>query len=278
MILKSKNSTINQNKDVVYVTYPNLERLDFINHASSTRIGGISKISHLSSMNLRFNCEDTKDTVIQNYKIFADAIGTNINNMVFSKQMHNANIRFVSNEDKGKGIVKDLDYTDTDALITNQKNIALTIFGADCVPILFADKTKKAIGAAHCGWRGTYKMLSYLMTEKFKELFDSNPKDLIVAIAPCIHSCCYEVDEKLFNDFKNKFYDISKTSAFKNEDGKYYLDLPQINRQILIKSGIEDENILVSDLCTGCNPDTLFSHRKSNGKRGVMASVIEIIK
>ena len=278
MLLESKNSTINKNKEVIYITYPNLEKLDFINHASSTRIGGISTISHLSSMNLRFNSEDTKDTVIQNYKIFADAIGTDVNNMVFSKQMHNANIRFVTEADRGKGVVKDLDYTDTDALITNKKNIALTIFGADCVPILFADKNKKAIGAAHCGWKGTYKMLSYFMTKKFKELFDSNPEDLIVAIAPCIHSCCYEVDKKLFEDFENKFNEISKESAFKTENNKFYLDLPEINRQLLVKSGIKDENILVSDLCTGCNHDTLFSHRKSNGKRGVMASIIEIVK
>ena len=72
MLLESKNSTINKNKEVIYITYPNLEKLDFINHASSTRIGGISTISHLSSMNLRFDSEDTKDTVIQNYKIFAE--------------------------------------------------------------------------------------------------------------------------------------------------------------------------------------------------------------
>ncbi|MBE7038078.1 MAG: peptidoglycan editing factor PgeF [Ruminococcaceae bacterium] len=278
MNLKSKNSIINENKGVVFVTYPNLEKLDFINHASSTRIGGVSKISHLAQMNLRFNSEDTKETVIQNYKIFADAIGTDINNMVFSKQMHNDNIKIAAESDRGKGITNDLDYTNIDGLITNKKNVALTIFGADCVPILFADKNKKAIGAAHCGWRGTYKELAGIMVEKFKELYMSNPEDIIVAIAPCIHKCCYEVDKKLFEDFKNKFNNISKTDAFVVKNEKFYLDLPDINRQILLKSGIKSDNILVSDLCTGCAPDMLFSHRKSNGKRGVMASVIEIIK
>lgn len=278
MNLKTNNCTLNKNENVTYITYPNLSKLDFINHASSTRAGGISSISYLSQMNLGFHTDDTKENVLENFKIFANAIGTDINNMVSSSQFHNENIKIATSLDRGKGIVKKADYTDVDGLITNEKNVALTVFGADCVPILFADKNKKAIGAAHCGWRGTYKKLSYLMIDKFINLFESNPEDIIVAIAPCIHICCYEVDEKLFNDFKERFPGISKTSAFKEENSKYYLDLPDINRQILLSAGVKNDNILVSDLCSGCNCDMLFSHRKSGGKRGIMASVIEITK
>ncbi len=278
MSLKTNNSTINKNGEVVYITYPNLEKLDFINHASSTREGGITKTSYLSKMNLGYHTDDTKENVLENFKIFANAIGTNVNNMVSSSQFHNANIKIATSLDRGKGIVKDSDYEDFDGLVTNEKNVALTIFGADCVPILFADKNKKAIGAAHCGWKGTYKELAYLMIEKFKNEYNSNPEDIIIAIAPCIHICCYEVDQKLFYDFKEKFYDFSKTNAFKEQNGKYFLDLPIINKLLLLNAGVKEENILICDLCSGCNSDMLFSHRKSNGKRGIMASVIEIIK
>lgn len=275
--MKSANSNINERKNVQYITYPNLEKLDFIRHATSTRKGGISKIPYLASMNLGFHTDDNPETVRENFKIFADAAGIDVNNMVSSSQFHNANIRIASAADRGKGILKPFDGEDFDALVTNEKNVALTIFGADCVPLLFADKENKAVGAAHCGWRGTYKELAPLVVKKMNVLYRSNPKNIFVAVAPCIHGCCYEVDAKLFGDFENKFAFLADTDAFRRENGKFYLDLPKINKYLLMKNGVPEENILVSDLCSGCNFNELFSHRKSGGKRGIMASVIEIV-
>lgn len=276
--MESKNSIINENNGVGYITYPNLAKLDFVRHASSVRKGGISKIPYLASMNLGFHTDDDAETVRENFRIFAKAVGIDVNNMVSSSQFHNANIRVATASDRGKGILKSADYEDVDALVTNEKNVALTVFGADCVPLLFADSKNKAVGAAHCGWRGTFKELAPLTVKKMKEIYNSNPKNIFVAIAPCIHCCCYEVDENLFTDFENKFPDIAQTDALRRENGKFYLDLPKINKQLLIKEGVPEENILISDLCSGCDPANLFSHRKSGGKRGIMASVIEIIK
>ena len=276
--MNTKNSIINDKNGVKYITYPIFSKLDFIRHASSTRYGGISKTDYLASMNLGFHTDDSAETVRENFKIFAQAIGIDVNNMVSSSQFHNANIRIASVADRGKGIIKPADYEDVDALVTNEKNVALTVFGADCVPLLFADAKNKAIGAAHCGWKGTFKNLAYLTVKKMQELYNCDPNDIFIAMAPCIHGCCYEVDEKLFGDFKNKFPDISKTSAMIIKNSKFYLDLPKINKQILIASGVPEKNILISDLCTCCNHTELFSHRKSRGKRGIMASVIEIIK
>lgn len=274
--MNSKNCIISEKNNVVYITYPNLEKLGFIKHASSTRIGGVSEIEYLSTMNLGYHTDDCADNVRKNFEIFASAIGIDINDMVSSRQRHNENIKTASRADCGMGITKDADYDDVDALVTNEKYVALTVFGADCVPILFADPKNKAIGAAHCGWRGTYKNLAYLTAKKMNENYGSKFEDIFVSVAPCIHGCCYEVDEKLFNDFKNKFSYIDQKNAMRIENGAFYLDLPEINRQILISAGVKEENILVSDLCTACNHTELFSHRKSNGKRGIMASVIEI--
>lgn len=276
--MESKNSIINENNGVGYITYPNLAKLDFVRHASSVRKGGISKIPYLASMNLGFHTDDDTETVRENFRIFAKAVGIDVNDMVSSSQFHNANIRVATASDRGKGILKSADYEDVDALVTNEKNVALTVFGADCVPLLFADSKNKAVGAAHCGWRGTFKELAPLTVKKMKEIYNSNPKNIFVAIAPCIHCCCYEVDENLFTDFVNKFPGIAQTDVLRRENGKFYLDLPKINKQLLIKEGVPEENILISDLCSGCDPANLFSHRKSGGKRGIMASVIEIIK
>lgn len=275
--MKSKNCIINEKNGVEYITYPIFNGFDFVRCASSTRKGGISKTPYLASMNLGFHTDDDAETVKENFKIFTQAVGIDVKNIVPSSQFHNENIRVASANDRGKGIVKPADYENVDALVTNEKNVALTVFGADCVPLLFADVENKAVGAAHCGWRGTFKELAPLTLKKMKMLYNSKPENVFVAVAPCIHGCCYEVDEKLFTDFKNKFQDIAQTGSLRCENGKFYLDLPKINRELLVKEGVPKENILISDLCSGCNPDKLFSHRKSGGKRGIMASVIEII-
>ena len=151
--MESKNSIINENNGVGYVTYPNLAKLDFVRHASSVRKGGISKIPYLASMNLGFHTDDDTETVRENFRIFAKAVGIDVNDMVSSSQFHNANIRVATASDRGKGILKSADYEDVDALVTNEKNVALTVFGADCVPLLFADSKNKSVGASHCGWR-----------------------------------------------------------------------------------------------------------------------------
>lgn len=266
---------INSNKNVKYITYDIFKNFDFIKHASSTRIGGVSKTEYLESMNLGFKTDDKRENVLKNYDIFCDAVGICKNDVVFSSQVHNANIKIATNSDRGKGLIRELDYEDVDALITNEKNVALTVFSADCVPILYVDSKNKVIGAAHCGWGGTIKGLAHKVTKKMTEVFGTNPGDIYVAIGPSIKGCCYEVSKDLYGNFVNEFPYIKNTEcAFINED-KYYLDLPRINCEILKKSNVK--NIEICSLCTSCNTDFLFSHRKQNGKRGIMAHMIELI-
>ena len=266
---------INENKGVLYLTYSIFEELEFIKHASSTRSGGVSK-GELGGMNFGAATRDLKENIKRNYEIFCDAAGIDISSVVISSQFHNANIKVCEEEDKGAGVLYPLPYSDVDGLITDKKGVTLCIFSADCIPVLFADPENKAIGACHCGWKGTYKELAGLTVGRMKELYNTNPSVLKVVIAPGICMKCYEVSKELYFDFKEKFPYASDSECAVETDGKYYINLPLINKRILENSGVKSENIYISDLCTCCNPELLHSHRATNGKRGIMGHFIGV--
>ena len=272
--MKPNNSVIKKSGAVEYITFPNLNNVDFIIHAVSTRHGGKSALEYTSTMNLGFKTDDDFEIVQENYRIFSDVVGFTYENIVHANQTHSSNIRIVSSKDSGKGLFKERDYNDVDGLITNEKNIPLAILTADCVPVLYCDVKNKVIGAAHCGWRGTYSLLQKKMIDKMKSEFGTEKKDLKIAIAPCVQSCCYEVSEELYYDFKKQIPYLTKEIFTKNNE--YYLDLSAINKSVLINSGVPEENIFVSDICTCCNHKDLFSQRVMGFKRGMIASIIEI--
>jgi len=259
------------NCGVTYLKFKIFDDIDFINHAVSTRHGGVSGKSEIGTLNLGFNASDSKENVIENYKRFCISSSFDINNLVFAHQTHTDNVRYVTKNDCGKGIFKNRDYTDIDALITDKEEVALVIHAADCVPITYVDTVNRAIGNAHCGWRGTYKMLAQKTLNEMIDRFGTNPQDVICTIGPAICKDCYEVSKDLYIKFKDKFgFD---NCIYAKED-KYYLDLMNINKNILLNMGVT--RIAVSDLCTSCNKDDLYSHRGLGPKRGLMSSIIEI--
>lgn len=264
---------LKENKGVKYLTYSLFEELDFIYHASSTRIGGVSE-GELGAMNFGASTRDSKQNIRENYRIFSNAVGIRDESIVTSSQFHNANIKVCSYKDRGAGVIFPMPYSDMDGLVTNEKDVTLCIFSADCIPILFADPVNKCIGACHCGWKGTIKDLAKLTVEKLSTEYGADPKNMKVVIAPGIKKCCYEVSEELYRDFENKYH--FNDGSFEIKDNKYYLDLPLINKNILLSAGILKENIYISDLCTCCNSELLHSHRATKGKRGIMGHFIGI--
>jgi len=88
-------------------------------------------------------------------------------------------------------------------MITNIPGVLLTARTADCVPVLFWDEENNAVGAAHCGWRGTVQELQVKTVQKMREIYGTNPKNLKAAIGPCISKCCYEVSEEFYENFVN---------------------------------------------------------------------------
>lgn len=273
--MNSKALKINTKGEFQYITFPKLENTGVVKHLFSTRLGGVSS-GRYATMNLSFTNGDERENVLKNYEICCSAVGIDIENLVLSRQTHTNNVKNVTINDRGTGIFKD-SFSDIDGLITNQKGVALVTQYADCTPLLFCDPVKKVIASSHAGWRGTVKEIGRITVEKMVTEYGCNPKDIIACIGPCIKECCYEVDEPVYSEFKKLEY-LDLTKIFKEKsNGKYMLNLVEANRQILLNAGIPKNNMDLSDICTCCNADTLHSHRATNGERGNLAAIIELI-
>ena len=266
-----------QEKDGVYwLTYPGLEAEKEFLHGFSTRLGGVSK-EHLYSMNLSFARGDREENVRENFQRIAHAVGFQAEKMVFTHQTHTTNVRKVTEEDWGKGFSKERDYSDVDGLITNVPQTVLTTFYADCVPIYLVDPVKKAIGLCHSGWRGTVGRISQVTITRMQKEYDSDPKDILAAVGPSICQNCYEVSGDVIEQFQDSFHEkYWKELFYQKENGKYQLNLWKANEIILEEAGITKEHISVTDICTCCNPQLLYSHRASKGQRGNLAAFLMI--
>lgn len=267
----SKTMKLNNIDTVPYLTYNSLSEISFINHAFTTRLGGVST-GEFTSMNMAFNRGDNPDSVTENYKRFCKSAGFDYESLVASAQDHHTVVRAVTSVEKGIGIYKPRDMESVDALITNEKGVTLVTYYADCTPLFFVDTKNKAIGLAHAGWRGTVGRIGEKVVEKMTELYGTNPADIKAAIGPTISVCCYEVDYPCAEHFLNLADLDSSKFVFEKGNGKYMVDLLETNRQILTASGVKNENITVSDVCTNCNSDLLWSHRATKGHRGTMSA------
>lgn len=275
---KESGSTtrINFNNGVPYISYRILDDIPWLKNAVSTRLGGVSK-DYLASMNLGFNRGDLDENVIRNHEIFANVIGVNPKNIVTGNQTHTTNVKVVTEDDCGKGIYRDRNYTDIDGLITNEKGIVLATYYADCVPLLIVDTKNKAIGLSHSGWRGTVGKIGKVTIEKMGELYGTKPEDIVACIGPSICQKCYEISEEVAVQFKEAFPDNIKEILIDKGNGKYQLDLWECNRINFKEAGVLPENIKVTDICTCHNTDVLFSHRGHNGKRGNLGAFLSIV-
>lgn len=279
MIRKDSNTPIldKEMNGVRYLQFPALLELEVCRHLFSTRIGGVSQ-GDLGSMNLSYTRGDKKENVDENFRRIAQLLECEPDDFVLTHQTHTTNVRTVTEEDKGKGIVKERDYEDVDGLITNVPGIVLSTFYADCVPLYFVDPVKRAIGLSHSGWRGTVHKMGKVTVEKMTEEYGSKPSDIIAAIGPSICVDCYEVSMDVADAFRMAFQNsgmLEKIVLPKNEE-KAMLDLWQANQAVFLEAGVLAKNIHVTDLCTCCNPEVFFSHRASNGKRGNLAAFLAL--
>ncbi len=223
------------------------EGLDFVNIAITT--------TNIDSKNL----DDIN-------RVFKDVF--TLKNLSKNKQIHSNIVNKVDRENIGQII-------DGDAIITNEKNIPLLILTADCVPVILVDTVNKAVGLVHAGWRGTYGKICSETLKSMKESYNTKPENVVAIIGPSIGSCCYEVSYDLVEKFSallpnvdEKIYDI--------RDNKYYLDLWEINIQILKEFGVLKSNIINMNICTSCNCDRFFSYRKHDKTSKRIGTFIEI--
>ena len=275
---KSEKNVLNWHgeKAVPYFTFPAFDELPGIIHGFSSRLGGVSE-GFLSSMNLSFSRGDEPERVRENFRRIAESIGFSEKDLVFSMQTHTANVRRVGREDCGRGLERPVGYCDVDGLVTNEPGVVLATFYADCVPLFFVDPVHHCIGLSHSGWRGTVGKIGKATVETMAREFGSKPGDLLAAVGPSICQESYEVSEEVIGLFRENFAEELWPKLFYRKDnGHYQLNLWEANRLIFQEAGILPQHITVTDICTACNPELLFSHRASGGKRGNLAGFLEI--
>ncbi len=262
---------------VVYLTFPGLERTGAARHLFSTREGGVSEGIY-ASMNLSYTRGDKKEAVDENFRRIAACLDCRPEDMVCSDQTHTSRILPVTEADRGKGVVIPKDYRDVDGLITKERGIVLCTFFADCVPLFFVDPVRKAIGLSHSGWKGTVGKIGKKTVEEMHRHFGSEPADIHAAIGPSICQDCYEVGEEVIEKFREAFQEeLWKDLFYAARPGKYQLNLWEANRRILLEAKVPENQIEVTDICTCCNPQLLFSHRASHGKRGNLGAFLSLL-
>jgi YfiH family protein len=291
---KSESST----SSLEIITADTLAGIPWLLHGFSTRHGGVSEAYGGQALNLGITPEDTRTAVERNRELFLQALGATNGRggtwpSVTMRQVHSSVIHRVDPVPAGplRG----------DGLITNRQQIVLGVRVADCLPVLLVDPVRRAVGAFHAGWRGTLARIVEKGVGEFRRHFGSDPAELKAAIGPGIHRCCYEVSE----DFRDKFaaqfvYADSLFDEVFSSDlvrRKYpllfmnqrapghgepprtvHLDLVEGNRRQLLAAGVREENIWISDLCTSCRTDLLFSHRKEKCVTGRIMGAIGIEK
>ena len=237
-------------------------------HCFTTRLGGVS-CGALSSMNLAIKLDETDENVTRNFEILGSALGFGIEDLVLTRQTHSDIVRVVSRSDC-KGCFH-RDYPECDALVSNDPGVALTVFTADCTPLLFHDPVTGAVGAAHAGWRGTASAIGPKTVAAMIENFGCKAENIHAAIGPNIGFCHFETDadvpDALLAAFGEEILPFIRQSG-----GKYFVDLKEINALILRRCGVR--HIEISEDCTMCQPERFWSHRVTRGIRGSQGALI----
>jgi YfiH family protein len=267
---------------------PAFARVPWLIHGFSTRPGGVSDLDGEKILNLGFAEWDTSENVHENRRRFHTALSAGESKLIPLKQIHSDIVHSFE-------IPPDVPRRG-DASATNRPGLLLSVQTADCVPVLLVDFKKRAVAAVHAGWRGTLRRIVTKAIGKMTMQFGTRPDDLIAALGPSIGGCCYQVGPEVAVEYQSQFpnasqwFDELRTGEEPNPlqwlnmmppghqppPKSVLLDLRKANRAQLLESGVPPRNIHVSDLCTACRCDLLFSYRKEGAMAGRLMAVIGI--
>jgi YfiH family protein len=245
-------------KDLPVYQFANLSGHFGVFHAVTTRLGGFSS-AELAEMNLSFAAGEPKEKVMQNRILLAEAFQIPVTNLLFPAQTHSSNLQVVNAETEVDSLKQ------TDALITAEKNLAVAVLVADCVPLLLYDPQHSVVAAVHAGWRGTVQQIVKKTIAKMVEVFGCDPKSILVGIGPSISTKNYEVGPEVL-DLVRKNLKHSEQVISNGKKGKGFLDVPKSNYHQLLESGVLEKNIELADICTFDNPAEFYSSRFASGK------------
>jgi YfiH family protein len=244
-----------------------LADLPWLIHGVTERQGGISE-APFTSLNLGLHVGDAAERVCQNRARVATSAGLSPEKMVCAEQVHDNKAALVTATDAGRGAVRFGDaISGVDALVTNESALLLTLFFADCLPILLADDAHQVVAVAHAGWRGLVGGVIENTLGLMTKQFGSRPESILAAIGPGIGRCCFEVGSEVAAHFPSS---VQQEAA----SGKPHVDLPKAAQLRLEALGIPSNQIDGASICTACHTGRFFSHRREQGKTGRMGAFI----
>jgi polyphenol oxidase len=229
----------------------------------STRADGVSSSVHgdYASLNLSFNVGDGPENVIENRRRLASALGADLSDFVFARQVHGNTVKVVTSEDRGRGaFVPDDAVTGTDVLITKIPGIFLAILVADCVPIVLYDPVARLLACVHAGWRGTVARVTDAALDVMNSL-GSNIENVIAGIGPAISPDGYQVGDDVAIAVTEALGNNASAVLRPDGTGRWLFDTSAANRLLLHEAGVRDDNIHLSNVYTGTPPDVFFSDR-----------------
>lgn len=246
---------------------------DGVDMAFSTRMGGVSRGVY-ASLNLGLHVGDDPALVLENRARIMAVFGRSLGEAVCCEQVHGYKVARVGSADRGRGAL-DLESAipGCDALVTDEPGVYLMSFYADCFPVYFYDPQHRAIGLAHCGWKGTMGRIAAHTLNAMQEAYGTVTAQVEVFIGPGIGPSCFIIQPDLKDKVEvelSELHDII-TEA---ENGTITWDLPETNRQILLQAGVRAEHIKVCSICTACNTDRFYSYRREVGLTGRMAALL----
>ncbi|MEJ2050035.1 MAG: peptidoglycan editing factor PgeF [Calditrichota bacterium] len=187
-----------------------------------------------------------------------EEFGLDVENTVFARQVHGNVVKYLS----APGIVESCD-----GLISGQPGLSLVIRTADCAAVMMFDWGKRIIANLHVGWRGARENIIYRGLQVMMKEHDCKPADILVAVSPFIHSCCYEVGKEFKNFFDEKY--------LSEKEGKFYFDLSGKILDELLSMEINIKNIELNGQCTFCY-ELQFPSFRRNGTKNRLLNVIKI--
>jgi YfiH family protein len=230
--------------------------------AFSTRLGGVSK-SPFDSLNLGLLTDDRPDAVAANRLRFAAALGLAPEQIVFGRQVHGAELALPTDPEppfRGSFFTDGVHFDprdpsrirEVDGHVVTEPGLAPLVFAADCLPVALCGPG--GVAMLHCGWRG----LAAGIVARGAAAIGATA----AAIGPGIGPCCYEVGDEVLGAFANLGDGIARGRM---------LDLPEVARRLLAEAGVE--RVESAGLCTGCEPELFFSHRRDAGRSGRQAGL-----
>lgn len=267
---------------VEYVTFKALEKYrDKITVAVTLRHGGVSE-GVFNSLNFRMTGTDKKENVTQNLNIICDKLNINPNEVYKARQEHTDNILYLTKQNKEEYNFQNVNNEPIDGYITGS-GITTLVTTADCNAIIIYDTKNNKVANVHSGWKGTTKSIYIKAIEKMKELFGTNPQDLIICVSPSVLKCCFSSEDE---NFKKIFTDIwpyeNEYITYEKDNSKrFHIDLPYVITKNLVDAGVKEENIHFANICTCCNDKHFYSYRSKTQKGeedyGCMATIVKII-